>query len=96
MTKEEIEKSIDEQIEEINITLMGLDEERVRLLALQHEMRTNAKNAEEKRWSESVKKAKIKNSKVYKGRVASKFGLLNKIVSIRKNRRAQNNDSKDI
>ena len=50
----------------------------------------------EKRWSESVKKAKIKNSKVYKGRVASMFGLLNKIVSIRKNRRTQNNDSKDI
>ena len=92
MKKEEIEKSIDEQIEEINITLIGLDEERVRLLALQHEIRTNAKNEEEERWAKSVRQAKQKNTRVYEGRVASKFGLLNKIQSIREKRRAQNND----
>ena len=88
MTTEEINKTIQEEIAEINDKLIALDDEKEKLIQLQTQLEMKKRNEESKATAERIKKARSKSShKKILGRKNSKLGLLNAIKEQRKNRK---------
>jgi len=87
-------KTIGEQIVEINSKLEALDEEKGRLITLHTSLENEEKAVKEKEWQEKVTLAGERKRRVAKGRREARFGLANKQLFLRKERRARTtNDS---
>ena len=88
MKTEEINKTIQEEIAEINDKLIELDNEKEKLIQLQTQLEMEKRNEESRATAELIKKARSKSShKKILGRKNSKLGLLNAIKEKRKIRK---------
>ena len=88
MKTEQMKKTIQDEIAEINNKLLELDEEKGKLIALQTDLEMERRNEESKATAERIRKARSKHSyKQTLGRKNAKFGRLNAIKEQRKNRK---------
>ena len=87
MKKEELNKTIEQEIEEINQQLTLLEDEKDRLIQLQTQLEMQKREEENKAWTERVIQARTKEQKRNLGRKNSKFGLLNKFKELRQIRK---------
>jgi|DEB0MinimDraft_10_1074344.scaffolds.fasta_scaffold27256_4 phage shock protein A len=87
MKKEELNKTIEQEIEEINQQLTLLEDEKDKLIQLQTQLEMQKREEENKAWTERVIQARTKEQKRNLGRKNSKFGLLNKFKELRQIRK---------
>jgi phage shock protein A len=87
MKKEELNKTIEQEIEEINQQLTLLEDEKDKLIQLQSQLEMQKREEENKAWTERVIQARTKEQKRNLGRKNSKFGLLNKFKELRQIRK---------
>ena len=87
MKKEELNKTIEHEIEEINQQLTILEDEKDKLIQLQSQLEMQKREEENKAWTERVIQARTKEQKRNLGRKNSKFGLLNKFKELRQIRK---------
>ena len=97
MTTEEINKTIQEEIAEINDKLIALDDEKEKLIQLQTQLEMKKRNEESKATAERIAKARSKSShKQIAGRKNAKLSLLNRIKEQRKNRKEKLSKSQSL
>jgi len=87
MKKEELNKTIEQEIEEINQQLTLLEDEKDKLIQLQTQLEMQKREEENKAWTERVIQARTKEQKRNLGRKNSRFGLLNKFKELRQIRK---------
>ena len=87
MKKEELNKTIEQEIEEINQQLTLLEDEKDKLIQLQSQLEMQKREEENKAWTERVIQARTKEQKRNLGRKNSRFGLLNKFKELRQIRK---------
>jgi len=87
MKKEELNKTIEQEIEEINQQLTLLEDEKDKLIQIQTQLEMQKREEENKAWTERVIQARTKEQKRNLGRKNSKFGLLNKFKELRQIRK---------
>ena len=87
MKKEELNKTIEQEIEEINQQLTLLEDEKDKLIQLQTQLEMQKREEENKAWTARVIQARTKEQKRNLGRKNSKFGLLNKFKELRQIRK---------
>ena len=97
MKQEEINKTIEQEIADINNKLIELDEEKARLIQLQTQLEMEKRNEESKATAERIAKARSKSShKKIAGRKNAKLSLLNRIKEQRKNRKEKLSKSQSL
>lgn len=97
MKQEEINKTIEQEIEEINQQLTLLEDEKDRLIQLQSQLEMQKRDEENKATAERIAKARSKSShKQISGRKNAKLGLLNRIKEQRKNRKEKLSKSQSL
>lgn len=97
MNQEEINKTIEQEIADINNKLIELDEEKAKLIQLQTQLEMEQRNIETKATAERIAKARSKSShKKILGRKNAKFSLLNRIKEQRKNRKEKLSKSQSL
>ena len=95
MKTEQMKKTMQDEIAEINNKLLELDEEKGKLIALQTDLEMERRNEESKATAERIRKARSKHTyKQSLGRIGAKFGRLNAVKEQRKLRaeRLRNKD----
>ena len=100
MKTEQMNKTIQEEIAEINNKLLELDEEKGKLIALQTGLENEKRNEESKATAERIRKARSQHThKQTLGGLGAKFGMLNATKERRRQRSARlrdKDDSQDI
>ena len=97
MKTEEMKKTIQQEIEDINEKLIELDDEKAKLIALQTQLAMEKRNEESKATAERIKKARSKHThKQTLGRKNSKLGRLNAVKEQRRARKERLKNGKDI
>lgn len=97
MKQEEINKTIEQEIADINNKLIELDEEKAKLIQLQTQLEMEKRNEESKATAERIAKARSKSShKQIAGRKGAKLSLLNRIKEQRKNRKEKLSKSQSL
>ena len=87
MKKDEINKTIQEEIAEINDKLIELDNEKEKLIQLQTQLEMEKRNDESKATAERIARARKSSHRKILGRKNAKLGLLNSIKEQRRVRR---------
>ena len=96
MKKEELNKTIQEEIAEINDKLIALDDEKEKLIQLQTQLEMKKRNEESKATAERIRKARTREHNQTKGRWNAKFRLLNAVKEQRRARKERIENDKDI
>ena len=87
MKTEQMHKTIQDQIADINNKLLQLDEEKGKLIELQTDLEMEQRNEESKATAERIRKARSKHTyKQSLGRLGAKFGRLNAVKERRRQR----------
>ena len=87
MKTEEMKKTIQQEIEDINEKLIELDDEKEKLIALQTQLEMEKRNDESKATAERIARARKSSHRKILGRKNAKLGLLNSIKEQRRVRR---------
>ena len=87
MKTEEMKKTIQQEIEDINEKLIELDDEKEKLIALQTQLEMEKRNEESRATAERIAKARTREHNQTKGRWNAKFARLNAIKEQRRARK---------
>ena len=87
MKTEEMKKTIQQEIEDINDKLIELDNEKEKLIQLQTQLEMEKRNDESKATAERIARARKSSHRKILGRKNAKLGLLNSIKEQRRVRR---------